>query len=47
MYITTIQLSFLYFVEETLFALFCNRKITYFNPPELAGGFICHLISYI
>jgi hypothetical protein len=47
MYVTTIRLSFLYIFEETLLMLFCNRKTTYFNPPELAGGCIFHLILYI
>jgi len=36
----------LYFIEETLFLLFCNRKTTYLNTPRPAGGCVSHLTSY-
>jgi hypothetical protein len=38
--------TFLYFIEETLFLSFCNRKTIYLNPPLSAGGCVLHLISY-
>ena len=33
MYLTSVWLTALYFIEETLFLLFYNRKTAYINPP--------------
>jgi hypothetical protein len=38
----------LYFVEETLFFLFCNRKPTYSNfPPPTGGGGVYILPHFV
>ena len=42
----SLEATFLYVVEETLFLLFCNSRTTYWNPPRPAGGCIFHPISY-
>jgi len=34
MNLTTISLTFSYFVEQNLFLLICNRMTTYTNPPS-------------
>jgi hypothetical protein len=47
MYLTTVWITFLYFVEKTSFLLFCNRETIYLNPPWPAGECILHITSYL
>ena len=44
--LTTIPLTFSYFVEQTLFLSVCNIVTNYTNPPRPTGGCTLHLIWY-